>query len=770
MLRVQLLNEFMAPLVIREDDPIGLNDLTQKIKRSTDNEGIVFEVIIEMPFIKQGRRFLKMAKEMYGGIDAVVNILIYTLHPNTRKWGLYAQGLVNFNKYDVYEDKLVVTMEQVSVQRAITNLMELNVNLQTLVSKNGSALPANLVLPDMEYHSKTILKEASAKPNDELPFQQLDIVSFSIPGVGGDVNREAIIYGNVSTEKQESEELDEAFQLPFGWADFDARLDTNAPSTIAEMIDFLMDHKDIRFESLKLVEAGTVDVNATLHLKHWVSDEGDSVIDVSSCGFPTDGALGKIELRYWFEWRDKDDNIMGIENMAEFDMAGCGDDERVGTLEEHIYSKLGIVSAIGDKFYIYSTTRIYGTYHNPTITSKNITHNCKIQAGINQKISFKSQTVTPNTHAKTILIYEAVQRCCQFYTNQVDCFYSELLGRTDILLPGSTDEYYAADGKGSMIGFTNGRNLRGLPNPIFMNLKDLLEFIDSIYCIGFGFERGTDGTMRLRLEKREYFYRKTERVLSLGKVYNIKKSIDSKRYWNQVEIGYATKVDVGQLNALDEFNTLRHYDPPIVNTKSSLKISNKMIAGGYQIESQRRLLFATTDSKLDDTNFAVVVIRDMATFKTKKNEGYEYINNVLDPSTIYNVDISPTRSFKENWGQVIGTSMFESISGKTLTFLDGTVNYLMVSKKTDEDEEVAENGPIDFSQVEPIWTTNKFSFDAPLSDNEFTILKNNPLGYIEFEDEFGAVMGGFVSDDGVDHDSNKGIANFDLLEVFRKPV
>jgi len=76
-------------------------------------------------------------------------------------------------------------------------------------------------------------------------------------------------------------------------------------------------------------------------------------------------------------------------------------------------------------------------------------------------------------------------------------------------------------------------------------------------------------------------------------------------------------------------------------------------------------------------------------------------------------------------------------------------------------------GDVDLTNVEAIWDNMIYTFDAPVTRSQFQLIKNSPYGYIEFEDQYGEKMNGFVSDSGIDHDSNKGVASFSLLKVFR---
>ena len=42
-LRFQLINSIIGPFTVEKADPIGTNSLTKKVKRSKDNDGVVYD-------------------------------------------------------------------------------------------------------------------------------------------------------------------------------------------------------------------------------------------------------------------------------------------------------------------------------------------------------------------------------------------------------------------------------------------------------------------------------------------------------------------------------------------------------------------------------------------------------------------------------------------------------------------------------------------------------------------------------------------------------
>jgi hypothetical protein len=747
MLRVELWNDIKGQLIIETADPIGLNDMPLNIKRDAENEGVTYEVTLDFEFIEEGRMYVADAFETCGGPDAEVTVKVYELNPNTYKWTVFTEGQIDFKKYDLSEDRVVVNIEQTGFQRRTLNLLEVDVNLETTVSQNGTTLPANPgVYNDVLYHSKAILKEYDAKPTDSTEYQQIDVLGEGYPQCltpGGCVRSfDQTAYGQVDFGEASANELEGVFQTPYGYS------------------------TDGVFPVYQAVEAGLMDLDIQLRLKHSV----EALLtggDIDFCGSGTSD-IGQKEVFAWFRHTDSEDVIITETDFGQWTSnVGCGDSGKIGNFETKIYANPTLNINVGDKLYVYFTFRISGNYEqNFNGSAGRVDYTLKVQADPDQTWLRMTQTTqTADSTVKTILLYEAMERCCQYYTNQVDCFRSTLIGRTDIIRNGV--QLYPQDGQYGLIGITNGHFLRALAEgkTIISSLRDLLDFINSVACVGFGFET-VDGVQVLRLEKREYFYRKNLKILSLSSVADIHKKIDTKRLYNQIEYGYAGKLDIGQVNAIDEFNTLRRQIIPVIQTKNQLKIASTMRVSGYQIEFQRRLAGKTVDSKLDDENFAVVLVRDGSTFKTKKNEGYSFITGVYDFPSGYNYDISPARNY-ENWLPFVASSLIRSFD-KTTKFTYGEVNYTAATQKTTEATLLPENGDRDLSMVEPFVDYMNYSFTHPLTREELQLIRLNPYGYIEFTDLLGTVMQGFISAKGIEYNKEEGTADFDLIRVYRK--
>lgn len=757
-LRFQLINETVGNVILDQADPIDINALTRTIKRSEEHEGIVYEIVFDVEFIKLGRRFLQQCYETAGGIDAVVLVNIYRRDVNARRWKLYATGQVNFNRFEITEDKIIVNIEQTGVERRVLNLMETDLDIEAISSISGTALP-DQEINNIEFHSKAVLKEYEAFPSNGIEYEQPDVFSFHLNNTGANnIRRDGMAIASLDFQNESVMELEEIFTPNYTIVDYAALGNGELTGNLTDYVDKLTADKNGRFEFYRAAEAGIIDIDIRLTIKPSAFSRNDGG-DADVCG---SGSLGKLEVNAWLEKRNSNDDVVYVQRIGtQWDTPGCGTDERIGSFETKEVTKDNESVDIGDKYYVYMTYRIFsGDYQEPGLldSEADIWHTFAVQADEeNTWIRMVNKTSFTPSEVQTVFLYDAIERCVQYYTSQTDCFKSNLLGRTE--------RGYAEDGEGALIAITNGFWLRRMnEKSLFANLKDLIEFANSVFCVGFGFET-VDGKQIFRLERREFFYDKTTTVISLGKVYDIKRRLANKKFYNQIEVGYSGKIDIGQVNAIDEFNTIRRYSIPILNTKNTLKVATTMRVSGYQIEAQRRFASSTKDSNLDDENFAVVLVRDGGTYKPKTNEGYAQILNVLDSETGYNYDISPGRIVK-NWLKVIASSLIRS-SNKIVKFAFGEVNYSMATRKFTETALTYENGDIDVSLIEPIVDNEIFEFSSPLTAEEMELIVANPYGVIEFEDRFGVKMEGFIADEGIEHDESNNKADFKLIRVYR---
>lgn len=765
MIKIQLYNRIAGSLTVTPDAQ-GTEDFDQTLKRSDQTDGVVYEYNLDLKFNKQARAYLRDVFRLDGGIEAVVIVNAFEYRPNAFRWEQIGTGTVKYINSDIDAESFKTSMEQTGFVRKVINLMEKDLDLETLESQAGITLPATAFI-DLTLHSKAIIKETTSMPgeaatgvDDETEtgvYQQLNVFSHvDLPGAST-TYREQVVIGQIDTSKADIKELEESFALTWGYIPY-GTLGVTGPASVAQYEAYLLANKLHRINMTALKEGGTTDITIRLILKHEVeaSDPGG---DVDVCG---DAALGTVEVHAWYEQRDKFDNIIALEHIGEFNMPDCGarvdGDKSTGTFEQLDFTLPPSIMSPGDKLYVYTTHRVYGDYDVTGVGSESVEHHFRVRPLTGTFIKVVTQTKTTPSTAKAYLVFEALERTFQYYSDQVDCFRSNYFDRTD--------RGAAVDGPGSLRAILSGANIRKVVDrTTFVNGRDFHAALNAIDCLGLGFEfRG--GKQVVVVEPLPYFYNKNSLILDLGPVSDLHLIVDSKQYSNQIELAYG-KIDIQKTNGIDEPNTQRRFNYPITQVSTKYLASTKYKTSGYEIEDQRRLVNSTEDSKNDDNNFFIDLVRDGLGFKPTTTEGYTLIQNLFDPDSSYNLNLSPRRNLDNHLG-VVAISLYLSPT-KEITFASGEGNYLMVTQKTGEAAPKPEGGlgvKVSLEGVAPLFLPERYKFACPLSSDQMAVIRGNPYGYFKFQEYRGGPdLEGYLSK--VTRDAKKKLGTFELLKVFR---
>lgn len=769
MIKLQLYNVSAGTLTVTPDAQ-GTEDFEQTLKRSDLTDGIVFEYTLDLRFNKQAKAYLRDVFDLAGGIEAIVIVNAFEYKPNAFRWGQIGSGIIKYTNADIDAETFKTSIDQTGFQTKVLNLLENDLDLDTVLSQGGLDIPETPFV-NLNLHSKKILKETnltpapSSEPNvtpvEYEAYQQLNVFAQE-DLTPGHTYRERIMFGTFDSNNAIFKEIDDSFALNWGWADMGG-MGVTGPASIAVMKAWLLAQSfevpDPHINVIGFKEAAVVDVDIDINMKHSITTDNPGDIDV--CG---DAALGEIEIRAWYELRDKSNAIKALENFGEFAMPNCGDrsDSNIsdGIIESKTYTVSAINIASGDKLYVYETVRIYGDYDNTGfLGSETVNHHFTVLPAIGMHIQVKALTSAPASSAKAYLTWEALNKTFQYYTDQKDCFDSKYFGRTD------TPTVYAVDGPGSLRAILSGANIRKvLGKTTFVNGKDFFGALNAIDCLGMGFETRA-GRQVVVIEPLSYFYNKDFLILDLGPVSDLHRIVDAKQYSNSIELNYG-KIDIQKTNGIDDVNQLRRWNYPITQVQTKQLATTKYKVSPYEIEDQRRLISSTEDSKNDDNNFFIDLIRNIDSFQPRKLEGYTLVEGIVDPPSIYNLNLSPRHNL-DNWLQVVAISLYKA-PDKSITFASGEGNYIMVSQKAGELPKV-EGGAgvkIDLTSVAPLYMPERYKFQCPLSSDQMDLIKANPYGYLRFQ-EFrgGPNLEGYLSK--VTRAAKKKLGTFELLKVFR---
>lgn len=276
-----------------------------------------------------------------------------------------------------------------------------------------------------------------------------------------------------------------------------------------------------------------------------------------------------------------------------------------------------------------------------------------------------------------------------------------------------------------------------------LSVKEALDSLKAIDCIGWNLEYDAADGEVLAVEPVGYFYQNHE-IMVIEKIENFIETTQSAVLYAKVQIGYKTYADEGE-QAKEDFNTLHTYQTPLREGEGTYEAISDLSASGILLEQTRRQQFEEGDqtgNSNDDTVFIVCVkpqtdqgitatLEFRAVFRTHEN---------YDPetNTSETVDEDPGNSFL-----IVNPPDFMVVGGEIIidgsASNDGTYHILYTEYISDIDKwaiTVAELIVIESAvscDVDPVSyplvpeTNESFDVTAGLSDPSTSLnLRINP--------------------------------------------
>lgn len=377
----------------------------------------------------------------------------------------------------------------------------------------------------------------------------------------------------------------------------------------------------------------------------------------------------------------------------------------------------------------------------------------------NSTVNTSFNSIFPDTSAFTYQIHDVAKQVSRQITGNNEPFRSELLGLTT--------QGYSTNGEAAWNVITSGNKIRNIVKPLNTSLADVYKCVNMLYNAGLGIEKYNDEYI-VRIEKKEYFYDKNA-ILTFDWVADIERTVAKELYYNTLNIGY-DEFEIEEVNGLDEFNTQRTYNTRNDMTENNITAYSPFIGSGYAIEFTRRQS-STNDWKYDDSNFIIATNRGNLTI-AEKDENFSNVTNLIDPQNVYNLRLSPTRALTR-WMNVIGSSVL-NFAGRLIKFTSGVVNTDLIATETTNTTGDFNNQPLSEKQdiqwngnayIEPIWTPEYYSFDYPLTFEQFKTIRDNAKNCIQFSKTDTDHIKGFIIE--CRYQPIKGLAKFKLLKAWQ---
>jgi hypothetical protein len=665
-----------------KDAPKGWENFKLTIARDAKYHGCAIKFTVDLDWITQGKAFITSVYQQLG-IRADITVVIHEYIPDINDYVEAYTGQLNLDKLAITEQTASCNVEERNFMQLIFNSEDIELDLFSMQTLSGKAIARETPFLQLQLHSKAIPLRTTADTDEN----QAEYQIITDKRVG-------IIY--TSFDKIDHDEFNTRRQ------DGDEGTGINKYNT---GISFEQNQNPI----IEFTTTGKVTLEYAVNVEFWLNSEK--------------GDFDYARLEWWFGfneaniiWSHKNTGVKELYNETIF--------VPKTTLELDVKP--------GDKLYFYGFITVQEV-------SGNFQLRYRVQPNVGTYIHLTGATTTESSPAKGLLAYEAFDRMVHMMTGRPNSFYSELLGRTD-----SEPRLYGKDGDASLTWLSNGFQIRQFPlkeRTISTSFKEAYDALDAIWNVGMGPEI-IDNRQVLRIEKKAHFYR-DEVVLELGPVSNLKKEVATGLYYNEAEFGYS-KWQNNQDGTLDEFNTKTTRTLPD-GVKGKYSAIGKWIASGYTIEATRREQYKdsnTKDASNDKEIFVVRLTRYYGIFTTLRNQDME-ISGVLDPDSIYNIDITPTRNLFRH-GNMLSAGLLHE-DNENLFLQPGEANFKVSCKLPGETKAVAEDMLIKAKDLErPLWLPEYYTFDYPIRTSERKLLEANPYGTIVFRDIFGNKKKGYL--------------------------
>lgn len=328
-------------------------------------------------------------------------------------------------------------------------------------------------------------------------------------------------------------------------------------------------------------------------------------------------------------------------------------------------------------------------------------------------------------------------------------------------LPGEQSPGY---GGGAQKVLTNGYKIRGLfskgetKRNMPLSFKSLIESLDAIDCIGWGFCNESGGVC-LRIERWDWFY-KSNILLTLKNVDEISTEVLTDRIPTELKIGYKKFATQDQYNSIESPHGTRTFVNGIKAVSKALTKESEFVADNYAIEETRRAKTQKNDTEETtyDENIFIFELDDNGEI------AHSAINaeNVGRESEFINAKLTP-RHMAARWRDYI----FATNNTTPFRFTSGEINYnasfevdpsglesFAITSPQKEDEDITHT-PAKFK-------AEKKSFTYPLSIEQYKSVLADPYGIVRLtDDDDNVISEGWILD--FKYNLSEGTADFTLI-------
>ena len=322
------------------------------------------------------------------------------------------------------------------------------------------------------------------------------------------------------------------------------------------------------------------------------------------------------------------------------------------------------------------------------------------------------------TESKGVFIYDVFDRMVESITGRQNSILSPVFD--------SGGEYHDYTLQNGLLI----RNYTEDESQLSFKFSELFQNLESIFNIGIGMS--IDGNYLVIDDKRKFFENYVILTITKNEIEadSFTKEIDPDLFYSDIEVGY-DKSAYEEVSGLEEYNNKSFFSTIINNINNKLDIISKIRGDGYGFEFARRLQKTsdeTKDSKYDKDNFILNVYNDGGDYIQRTDEAFTSVTGIDQIETPINLEITPGRNIRR-WGWMIAAGIQK--------YTDSIIKFNKSDVISDLQTElngvtINENSDIEYEQLDtPLFTGYKIQFSAPLTLQNYQLLKSNPYKIIK---------------------------------------
>lgn len=324
-----------------------------------------------------------------------------------------------------------------------------------------------------------------------------------------------------------------------------------------------------------------------------------------------------------------------------------------------------------------------------------------------------------------MFVSDVYKRLMYILTGSKNKFYSKFFGRTE--------DGYAEDGEGGLIGLISGFWVRAFNESsekykaLTISLKDLFESTEAMFNLGAtveinGFEE------RFRVEEKSFFYQNRVSI-NLPYIVEEKETLDSKMYFSSIEVGFEKGGDYENEIGLDEPNIKSNYVTPIRKSSEKYVKVSKIRADETGLELTRRkpqMHYPEEDTSGDDSNWFLDVKRTIGTGFAQKewdDRLQEIPQGIHDPTNFKSAFFTPLRMLLRH-GYILSSGMLQ-YRDRFIKYISSKGNINLTTWFIGEDRAFSESEEnLRVSELKaPIMTPEIIKFKHPLDQDLIDLIK-----------------------------------------------